>query len=487
MAKTKHQKLAEKMSLMLKNIDIHLTKVSKVMQFVQMHFYEQCLIAGRPLLKMEARKMMFQAHFIGLQYFSPDPCLRELCSTLPWLGAIIDRPFYNDIYNANKEGIYVVPWGVRIVRPEENDENLKQGTLRALLYCPASFEISEEIDWFEKEDGAVTFTNQFLTASFYLHEQGLLRQNLLQDPFSLWQSAKEKWRAFPTEDFDPDIVDLVPLQPRNVDEADFAPQQGQSLALAYERVMKSIRERNYRHRQSLRAIYKNNLERAMFQNLSWNKLKQNAFLEEWKQNFFGEISHCNRSHERWEQCMSIDRYTAANFIKYLIQKFLKNPKSKKLGEAVCILWILLWAAQEGKTNSIHIKQVINITSQDIILDDPAIKIGGIELDISWGLHDLLLILRGKGQGIRQRRLFENIDSMGKALERLLHDASKKLLGQDVLPVLPAAFLELPHPFPGLRVPIAQRRAKKSALNEAALRYPHKVIKSHLLKGFKARH
>lgn len=183
--------------------------------------------------------------------------------------------------------------------------------------------------------------------------------------------------------------------------------------------------------------------------------------------------------------MSVDRYTASTIIKCLMQSFINHPDDKKLGEAACILWLLIWAAQEGKSNSITLKEVINISSQDIILDDPAIKIGGIELDISWGLHDLLLTLRGKGQGVRSRRLFENIDGTGKALERLLINISKRLFGQDALPILPAAFLELTHPLPQLRIPLAQRRAMKSAANKADVRYSHKEIKAHLLKEIKA--
>lgn len=38
MAKTKHQKLANKMSTMLKNIEQHLAKVSEAMEVIQMHF-----------------------------------------------------------------------------------------------------------------------------------------------------------------------------------------------------------------------------------------------------------------------------------------------------------------------------------------------------------------------------------------------------------------------------------------------------------------
>lgn len=271
---------------MPKNIEQHLAKVSEAMQFIQMHFYEHCLIAGRPLLKPEARKKMFQTHLVGLQHFSPNPQLREDCNKFPCLGAIIDRPFYNKIYNANEKGIYFVPWGVRIVRPEENRDHLKESGLKALLYCPAEFEISEEIDWFEKEDSAGTLTNQLLTVGSYLHQQELLRKNLLQDPFPLWESSKEEWLNDPDNDSDPDKFDIVPKQPKNLDTADFAPKKRMSLALAYEAVMASIRERQYRHRHYLRTRYKNKLEKAIFQNLDWKEAQQQEFLRTWEQFFF---------------------------------------------------------------------------------------------------------------------------------------------------------------------------------------------------------
>ena len=108
-------------------------------------------------------------------------------------------------------------------------------------------------------------------------------------------------------------------------------------------------------------------------------------------------------------------------------------------------------------------------------------IGGTEITISWGLKKFLLCLRGKGEGKRAHRLFGNLDTSGKALERALIQASKELLGNNEAPVLPGAFLVSPHCYQGIRMSSAQRKVMRKARSIVPLRNTRNEIKKELFK------
>src|SRR5690606_3029965 len=111
-----------------------------------------------------------------------------------------------------------------------------------------------------------------------------------------------------------------------------------------------------------------------------------SFFQEWKNNFFGTRQPLKTKKQgRWKQCEGIDDVTAAQIIRYFISKFIADPRNKKLGEIACVLWILLWIAQEGEGDRITIKQVLQLTSKDIVADDAAIIVNETEVTISWGL------------------------------------------------------------------------------------------------------
>jgi len=169
---------------------------------------------------------------------------------------------------------------------------------------------------------------------------------------------------------------------------------------------------------------------------------------------------------RWKCCQGVDCDTAAKLIKYFVLKFIANPKDKKSGEIACVLWLLVGIAQrdgtDRKTLRVTIQSVLKASSRDIDPDDAVVTIGGCRVDVSWGLRNLLLCLRGRGKGQRACRLFANLDRSGKALGRALIEASKEVLpeGRDL--VLPEAFLISPHLYKGVRMSATQRRAMKSA-------------------------
>lgn len=230
MAKTKHQKLAERYALL-----------------------------GRPLIKETAFHNMCFLHYIGLKSLAPNPNLRAACHQFPMLGILLNRSAYlfSECRQSSDEGLWFVPWGVHIVLPKENQEKLERSCAQTLLFCPLDDEISNEIDWFEQEMAANSLTHQMLSIFEYERQRDIVRQNLLKDPYPIWQKAKETWQNTERLALDaPSIFYGVAKNPQGVDDTDFAPQEGQSLALAYEAILRVIRTRGYRHRQALLGIYK---------------------------------------------------------------------------------------------------------------------------------------------------------------------------------------------------------------------------------------
>jgi hypothetical protein len=222
------------------------------------------------------------------------------------------------------------------------------------------------------------------------------------------------------------------------------------------------------------------LVQAIFDQVPWDVKRRRTFLDEWRNNLFEQKSIVGLSKPgRWTQCRGISDVKAAKFIKYFIEKFTGNPQDKKSGEIACVLWILIWIAQEADSENLTIQKVLQLSFQDIDPDDAIIKVDGTDVDISFGLQNLLLCLRGKGEGIRNQRLFSNLDVSGKALERALNEASKILFPNEE-PVLPGAFLVFPHVYNNIRMSVAQRRAMRKVKPIIPVRYIHKEIKKALL-------
>lgn len=402
MAKTKHQKLADLMQTMLDAIEDHKTKVAKHLECVQLHFYERYALIGRPLIKKSAFHSMCFSHYIGLKNFAPDSNTKAACQEFPMLGVLLERSTYlaSECRQSSGEGIWFIPWGARIVLPRDNQDKLERNCAQALLFCPLEDEISNEIDWFKQETAADSLSHQLLSVFEYERQQTIVKQNLLKDPYPIWEEAKKVWQDTERLTSDaPNIFYDVAKNPQRVDEVDFAPQEKQSLAFAYEAVLQSIRTRSYRHRQALLSVYKSALEQALFEQVPWNKEKQKAFLNEWRDNLFKENSKlCSSKPGRWSQCKGISDFKAARLIKYFLEKFIANPQDKKMGEVACLLWILIWIAHEPAFENFTIQKVLQLSSQDIDPEDAVIVIDSKNIDISWGLRDLLLCLRGKGAG-----------------------------------------------------------------------------------------
>lgn len=486
MAKTKHQKLADAMKLMLNSIEEHQRKVEQQLDVVQFYLSEKILINGRPLMPQSKLAALMDTHRLGLIQLSPKQELKSYLKDKPLIGMIVAIPLEIKQPILPRQTIgWFIPWCLSIVLPHENCEKYDQMRQQALLYCPIAKEISRELHWFEDEDATASITHQLLTLIESDRRLSVVRTNLLADPFPVWEESIEMWRSIPSKDTDPDDVAEVAVNPQNLEGAGFAPKKGLSLALAYEKVMNSIRIRQSKHRHSLRKIYKKKLEDKIFENVPWSEEEKDLFLKKWQSRFFDENEKIQQSKPgRWKQCECISRKTAAQLIEYFVNEFISDPTNKKTGEIACVLWILIWTAQQDKSDQVTLKDVLKLSSRD--LKPGKIIIGQIEASISWGLHYFLDCLCGQGEGTRSRRLFENLDLHGKALERSLLNASKLVLGENAMPVMPGAFLGFPFLHSDQRMPIAQRQSMRRGEPIVPLRHTHKEVKKAILELSKTR-
>ena len=326
--------------------------------------------------------------------------------------------------------------------------------LRILLYCPEKAEIGEEVDWFENEDEANSFLYQFRTINEFCRREAIIQENLLIDPMPIYEKAIKEW------ELDPDSSDIHAKNSKGHKKNSFAPQEGQTLAEAYEILKKSTRARSSKYKNNLRIHYKRLLEEALFKGISPDDPIRKSYLMQWEKNLFGQRKKSSSltNNSELKQHRGIDRYTAGRCIAQLVDEFLNDPSKSHLGEAACILWILIWASQE-KPYDITVKKVLNLSTQQISLHDSHIQFSkDNQLKISSGLHKLLLCLLGRGVG-KRGRLFKHI-SNEKRLERILHNISQTL---GFKPAILSASFSIPcHSYPGIRISIAQHRAMQNA-------------------------
>jgi hypothetical protein len=470
MAKSKHQKLADLMQLMLKEIENTKTQTKQLLDSLQVGLFEKSSILKHDTANSVSDFQSEESLKSLINEPSPDEFVMPLMQS--------DLLYWHPI--------------------QFNDQKLERNFTQALLLCPRADEISNELDWFEREMASDSLRYQLLTIEEYERQWDIVDNNKLKDPLPLWKSAKEECRCTLSKTIDyAKIFDDLTNSPENIDNLLFAPKLGQSLAQAYDSILKTEQAKSCRYGQPLFGMYKKKLEEAIFENTSWIYKRQAGFLAEWRERFRDGKKSQNQEPAvecpemenpsdavstktgRWKQSQGIDDITAAKLLRYFIDDFLANPQNKKMGEIACVLWIMIWIAQENYSERFTIPQILQITSDDISSSDE-ITIDGVSLTISWGLSDLLVCLKGTGKGIRKHRLFSNLDVGGKAIERAFHEASKALFPTR-MPIQVGAFLISPHTFLGVRMCAAKRNAMRAAEPLIPLTHTHKEIKAVLRK------
>lgn len=440
MALNKHQKLAGAMKSVLQNLDIFHEKVAEQSKSLQLYFYEKYLIAGRPLMTERAVAAMMYTHRLGLSTFSPNKELQEAASSAPLIGMILSPPLYlrsQVLYcsNAKEDTLWLIPWGVKTVLPSENLERLEESKLEDVLYCASENEMSEWIDWFEKEDKAGSFTNQLLVIGQFHQERAAFENNLCLPCFSLYKQA--------VMDFYKKIKG--PRAYKTLVKVEFAPNERTNVFEAYQLAIAALKNREKRHFAEFQRFWRDHLEKLMFADLGWPLEKQKALLEEY---FPGQRSpYKKKSDPRWESSGALDRQTYGKFLYYFANRFIEDPLQNQLdGEITLLLWIMIYAARDLK-KTVPIKRLIALTTKHV--SDRLVITDGGDIELSCGLADLIREYTGGGDLQRQQKLFPSL-TVDK-LEDHFRRASKIILPPNATPALPEAFLIFPHREKGSRM------------------------------------
>jgi len=451
MAKCKYGTLALKMEELLQGMEQFIEKTRQELPGVQFLFHERIPLIGVPVTSKSSFDEQVKAHAIGMRFLSPSQELRTACCNRSFFG------FYLPLrLRLRSQCLEVVPnqpfatwWAIKTTLPREMEPIIEQGYWEVLLFCEDSTEYSYEIDLFEKENYTNTFTFQIESMLAVLERENsgkaVIRKNLNQLALPYFHAIVEKWKN------DPQGHDIIPKDFTTLFTKPFAPTESDYIAHAYQKVRLQLRERSLRNYEHLMVLWRHFLEDLMFSNVAWTDIEKAGFIKEWEISIFGpSMNHRIEQEGRWEQARAIDKKQAGKIIKYFIDRFLADPsKHKKDGEIACLLWTLVWLAQDAQAGDITLARILAFDTTNIDKEQPAILFDGKEVEISQGLYQLLQILQGKGAGKRSRPLFANLSS--DYLQHVIKEASLTLFGLDSVPISPAAFLSFPHPQEGVRL------------------------------------
>ncbi|MBN2479721.1 MAG: hypothetical protein JXA94_05790 [Parachlamydiales bacterium] len=473
MALTKHQKLAKELNTIFSRLDLFYEKVSKILKnIVQFHFYESYLIIGRPLRQERTLKTMMYTHKLGMIIFSPNLALRKICLSKQFFGAILFPPIYkkSDIRANKSENCNntksVFPWKVKIYLPDEALEGLKKSYNKALLYCASKNEMSEWLDWYDKEDEGNSFTNLVLTILTHLREQAILKRNLIKASYPHF--IKEIEQFYGKLNLEKAI--------KTLSKTEFIPNEDTSISQAYEKVLYSLKSRKNRHHDEFKHSWKNVLEEIIFKDLSWTAKKQKDYFEKW---FLSKQKTTKK--ERWSTGRSIDRQTYSAFIQYFSKTFLKKPTTyKAYGEVVLFLWLAVHIAQDPD-NTVSIKEILSLTTSKI--ENRTICLNTCEVEITQGLADLILAFIGQKSVKKHQKIFPNLSV--DRLEDLCHKASEIILPEEKVPILPEAFLTFPHSYEDMRIISKHRKEQQKTSTKIYFKMPSwRDIQKHLRNNSK---
>ncbi|MEN9343254.1 MAG: hypothetical protein RLZZ453_41 [Chlamydiota bacterium] len=448
MALTKHQKLARGIKSLLQNLEDFHRKVADKSNVLYFFFSETYLILGRPLMSENTLKAMMETHRYALQRFSPNEKVREAATSAPLIGMVFTPRFYPTcgircFPPEAKKVIWHIPWNVQIVLPEENFRKLDEGKWEALLYCPSQREMSEWIDWYEKENKANTLVNQLCTINEHYKDYEPVIRNLHQGSRNHFlQTIKEYLKQVPK------------VRSRTLEKLEFAPKEKASVAEAYRQVSHSITAGKKRHFMDFQRLWKIKLRRLIFSEVAWSMDKQEALLQE-----LISVEQPKQQHpftSRWQSSDAIDRTNFGKFILHFADQFLANPLNHAIeGEIVLLLWIMVYIEQNG-TRSYSIKRLLELTTENVI--ENRLVIDGEEIELSEGLALLLKEYIGDQPLKRPQKLFPNLNTDN--LAKRFRQASEKILPPGTTPALPEAFLLFPHPHKNVRMPPKHLREQR---------------------------
>ncbi len=455
MAKNKHELLAKRLTEILKDHLEYSEKVLISLQLIQMHFYEPFLLLGSPEPTKEFLLKMTKAHCIGLQFFSVCSEIKKACKELPCLGAILEKLCYlkKEIYYSGA-GEKIIPWKVRIIMPTSQQEEIKEQLENMLLYCPDKTEFSNEIEWFEHEDCSDSINSQLHEIFNDYAAKAIIRNNLIQLAKPFYAEIIKKWRY----NSEKSGSDLVSNNNITMNTTPFAPNDTDSVALAYEKVLKILKEGKCKRYYNLMILWKELLEELTFNNVSYTENQKKAFITQWYNNLFNVKPKIGKQEGRWKAGQAIYRKTAIKILLYFVDQFISDPNNKKIeGELTCFLWTLIWLSYELNSTNISLSKVLKLKT-DHLKDHLELSYENHTIEISYGLHQLLSILKGTGEGKRSHYLFPILASKSrKHLENIFKKVSLELFcNEQSFLVSPSAFCSFPHSLKGVRITNKER-------------------------------
>lgn len=434
MALTKHQKLARGMKRLSDALDVHCQKAASILNVLQFHFFETHLIIGRPLMSEKTLGTMMRTHRCGMELFSPNAELRSAAQRSPLIGCVLTPRFYLRSRvlvqppDAAKNEKLAIPWGVKTVLPTESLQKLEDAKLEAFLYCASEDEMSEWIDWFEREDKAASLTNQLLAAEKDCQEKAAFEKNIRRHAIPFYRKSAVEYYKLPKGE--PVSQTLL--------KADFAPQGENDIGAAYQLVSKVLSEHRKRHFEDFQRFWRDQLIDLMFEGTPWEEERRHAILAEYYSS--DDAAAKINAGPRWETGAALDRRTYGAFIRYFSNRFIVDPlKCQADGEIALLLWVMIYAARDLE-KATSIKKLLALTTANI--SDRYATIDGGEIEFSCGLADLIREYAGEGNLRRQQKLFPNL-TIDK-LEDHFRRASEAILPPGSIPALPQAFLTFPH-------------------------------------------
>jgi hypothetical protein len=465
MAQTKHQKLAREVKLLAQKF--RKKNISLQFELPDNHSNSNQYVTDNILLRLQPLKTMVKAYHYAFLFFNPAPKDFEILRLMQ-RGAFIEIAGRHD-KSSDKPIKRFVIWNA-LINYLEKDSRRSINDLQ-IDFWDLPFE-ANAIKILKKESLQNSLSYQTLNIARYERQKPSLKaeyakqkkqmdQNLLKKALPIWEDSKRIFQAGPSENSDPDADIEVASNPSNLDSVSFAPNKKTSIKTAYNKIINSIQNREDRHRFALRKIYKKELEKSIFKDISEHEMFKKLPLIPIK-NLFFKITPKNKTAKqgRWESSQVVDYQTMNSIFNHFYSTFILDPKNTKAGDIAFFILLRILATTLGKSEDISTEDILNITSLDVNFPEKTLKIGNEILPIP---HWIFLLLRCYVSNKKQNhahRLFKSLDIHGKALERAFREASKAVLGSDVTPILPEAMKYLPHGYIEGRIPISELKTMR---------------------------
>ncbi len=468
MALTKNQKLARDLMLLAQKFRNKNTSLQFELSHTQSKGNRNVTV--NILTHLMPLKTMVKVYRYAFYHFKPNPKKSEILKLKGRGGfiEIVERKYLEE--SPVKAIKRFIAWDTLIDNLEEHLTMSLDFPLLDLCSLPLE---QNQFDRIKKEWMQNSLTHQIQTIARYERQKPFIKaeyakqkermsENLLKkDALPTWEDSKKKFQKSPSEESNPDVDVEIAANPRNLDSVSFAPLEGESISIAYEKVMKSIHDRRDKHRFALRKIYKEELEKRIFEDVIIDKSFKKLPLIPLEKGFSkNPPKKPTIKLGRWETSHVIDYQTMNSILNYFYRTFIVDSKNTKAGDITVVILIRIWIASLGKSDCISTNDILNITSLDVNFLDKTLKVGKEVLPTPHWIFLLLRCYCSKKQQIRALRLFKSLDAHGKALERAFHEASNVLFGPEKAPILPEAMKYLPHGYLEGRIPILELNAMR---------------------------